>query len=1032
MKNSETILSIGIIFKNEIRCLERCVKSLQPLRDAIPCQLVMADTGSDDGSREVAEQYADICFDFPWINDFAAARNAVLDRCTGAWFMWVDADEWLDEDVAELIDFLQRLENWNRYGAAYVTIRSYATEEFREYSDFYTCRLYRNDLGIRFEGAIHEHMTKSAGLGCPLGRTILHHDGYIGFGGEKGKAKRKRNMDLLEKELEKDPENLLLLLQCMDSSLRNQQYVQRAIDGVEKKLTGWEMYGPVIFRSAVNAAMQEEPEKREHLFQRARELFPDSPFTRIDVSYLQFFAYGQQKRYAEAIPCAEEYLQAIGDYRAKKIEPKSIIGGSLAMVSYNRETQVRVYLAEVYFQEKQYQNAANMLDTIEIEFLEPGTEKIALKVMLNLHSQSGLDLSSRMLDFWSKLSTSPRAKKLMKIFDSIAANCFTTGKREAEDAEGYRHSYTIFLPMAGKCEIGNAAAIMEETDARALTELFQKIAKWDEVSIYAIAHALEHGAQYPLPDKPAKMEEMDALASRLRLVKGAACRLTLRAAAGELHCWPELAWARSLALSAIRSFDWENAADDRAEASSELEEMSRRMAGKQLLRIFAQVEERFLSRCYTDKMLQGDAFWLLPPMHRFGWRCAQAFQAKERGNLTEYIAILRDSLQTAPHVERIVDFLAQEAEDDERPKTSSPELLALAEQVRMILSQYAPNDPAVVALKQSDAYQKVARLLEEPKTPLSPPQEPASPEVEADFLALEQDCQFSDEQQARTAIQACFLQADTRNQKGLVDYWTRFPLWGSSKEEVLNNIASAFFYHWKDFAWVYHHLADERSRRTLLAVLRCWRYFSLIPQKQVKETRFDDYFDLEILSCDQQDVVADLGAFVGDTFLSYLRNYGVCGYRRYYGYEITPSSYQKLLRVTQYYPGVICRRKGAGAKAGERFLSVNADTSANSLEQSGEERVEIVALDDDIAEPLTLIKMDIEGAEESALQGCARHIKEDRPKLALSVYHNFKDIWKLPEMVEALAPGYRFYLRYHGGNRWPSELTLLGIPGREM
>ena len=71
------VLSIGIIFKNEIRCLDRCLKSLQPLRDALPCELVMADTGSGDGSREVAERYADILFDFPWINDFAAARKKV-------------------------------------------------------------------------------------------------------------------------------------------------------------------------------------------------------------------------------------------------------------------------------------------------------------------------------------------------------------------------------------------------------------------------------------------------------------------------------------------------------------------------------------------------------------------------------------------------------------------------------------------------------------------------------------------------------------------------------------------------------------------------------------------------------------------------------------------------------------------------------------------------------------------------------------------------------------------------------------------
>ena len=73
MKEQTPVLSIGIIFKNEIRCLERCLKSLQPLRKAVSCELVMADTGSTDGSREIAERYADILFDFPWINDFSAA-----------------------------------------------------------------------------------------------------------------------------------------------------------------------------------------------------------------------------------------------------------------------------------------------------------------------------------------------------------------------------------------------------------------------------------------------------------------------------------------------------------------------------------------------------------------------------------------------------------------------------------------------------------------------------------------------------------------------------------------------------------------------------------------------------------------------------------------------------------------------------------------------------------------------------------------------------------------------------------------------
>ena len=78
-------LSVGLIVKNEIRCIEKCLKALQPLRDALPCEVIVADTGSRDGTREVAERYADEVFDFPWVDDFSAARNAVMERCRGKW-----------------------------------------------------------------------------------------------------------------------------------------------------------------------------------------------------------------------------------------------------------------------------------------------------------------------------------------------------------------------------------------------------------------------------------------------------------------------------------------------------------------------------------------------------------------------------------------------------------------------------------------------------------------------------------------------------------------------------------------------------------------------------------------------------------------------------------------------------------------------------------------------------------------------------------------------------------------------------------
>ena len=123
------LISIGIIFKNDIRCIERCLKALQPLRDAVPAELVIADTGSTDGSREVAEKYADILIDFPWIDDFAAARNSVLKRCSGKWFMFVDTDEYLDEDVSELVRFLRGSKKRPEMGAT-VVVRNYGTVSY--------------------------------------------------------------------------------------------------------------------------------------------------------------------------------------------------------------------------------------------------------------------------------------------------------------------------------------------------------------------------------------------------------------------------------------------------------------------------------------------------------------------------------------------------------------------------------------------------------------------------------------------------------------------------------------------------------------------------------------------------------------------------------------------------------------------------------------------------------------------------------------------------------------------------------------
>ena len=87
----------------------------------------------------------------------------------------------------------------------------------------------------------------------------------------------------------------------------------------------------------------------------------------------------------------------------------------------------------------------------------------------------------------------------------------------------------------------------------------------------------------------------------------------------------------------------------------------------------------------------------------------------------------------------------------------------------------------------------------------------------------------------------------------------------------------------------------------------------------------------------------------------------------------------------------------------------------------------MVTLDEDIKEKITTLKMDIEGFEQKAILGATNHIKNDKPKLLLSVYHNNEDLWKIPRMIEEICPGYKFYLRNNGGGIFPTEITLIGI-----
>ena len=72
-------ISLCMIVKNEEKRLKRCLDSLAGLMD----EIIIADTGSTDATKEIAGQYTEKVYDLPWTDDFSEARNDVFSRATG-------------------------------------------------------------------------------------------------------------------------------------------------------------------------------------------------------------------------------------------------------------------------------------------------------------------------------------------------------------------------------------------------------------------------------------------------------------------------------------------------------------------------------------------------------------------------------------------------------------------------------------------------------------------------------------------------------------------------------------------------------------------------------------------------------------------------------------------------------------------------------------------------------------------------------------------------------------------------------------
>lgn len=203
-------VSLTMIARDEAASIGRALASVADLVD----EIVFVDTGSQDGTREIAAAVRDRrgepprVIDYPWQDDFSAARNESLRHAAGEWILWMDGDDWLDEPNRRALERL--LASLDHENAVYQMIHTSpaAADGGHPAAAAPQDRLFRNLPSIRWEGRVHEQIAPSAvRSGAILKRTdiAILHSGYDDECVRRRKVER--NLRLLELQNAEQPDN---------------------------------------------------------------------------------------------------------------------------------------------------------------------------------------------------------------------------------------------------------------------------------------------------------------------------------------------------------------------------------------------------------------------------------------------------------------------------------------------------------------------------------------------------------------------------------------------------------------------------------------------------------------------------------------------------------------------------------------------------------------------------------------------------------------------------------------------------------
>lgn len=363
-------ISLCMIIRNEERNLRRCLQSIYQWVS----EIIIVDTGSNDQSLAIAKEFGAKVQTHPWHDDFSEVRNVSLEHANGDWILFLDADEELAPESYKALNKAVVAPEIEGY---FVNINNYlGNEGWGETCPDLVFRLFRNRKEYRFRGAIHEQIAHvilennpHAKFRIAEGLTLFHY-GYLDREIES-KDKKKRNLEIIERELAQNPNDRLLRYHYGVELFRLERYQEaateliRAANGIDPNT----IYLPKLLRYIVMsqhaAGQPEEALKTAHL---GLQFFPDYA----DLYYYSGLISLEQKKYSSA----REYFQQATTMPEQQPQYASFGGlrgfrsyyhlGTLFEIFYDFEEALKYYVLSL----KDNPNFTHALDKI-VTILDP-------------------------------------------------------------------------------------------------------------------------------------------------------------------------------------------------------------------------------------------------------------------------------------------------------------------------------------------------------------------------------------------------------------------------------------------------------------------------------------------------------------------------------------------------------------------------------------------------------------------------------------------------------------------------------------